>query len=162
MLSIPCALARVLRFGGLASALLLAGPIVVSAPVTEAHAQAAAGCGDIQKLLLDRKSIASTLAPKKGQQMEAGFACTGFGKLVANGTALIKFVDTNKDWCQIPDAFTSGIKADHARAVTIRAKACGIAAKQVQMQKQAKEGGGGGLLGGGGLEGPSRLPQGAL
>ena len=159
MLSIPCALVRAARFGGLASALVLALPILA----TEVHAQAA-GCGDVQKMLLDRKSIASTLTPKKGQQMDARFACAGFGKLVSNGQTLIKWVDANKDWCQIPDGFADGIKADHNRAVAIRTKACGIAAKVTEMEKKAKEGGGqsGGLLGGGGLEGVQRMPQGAL
>jgi hypothetical protein len=165
MLSIPCALVRAARFGGLASALVLAAPIV-GLPIlaTQANAQAAAGCGDIQKMLLDRKSIASTLTPKKGQQMDARFACAGFGKLVSNGQTLIKWVDANKDWCQIPDSFSDGIKADHTRAVAIRTKACGIAAKVTEMEKKAKEGGGqnGGLLGGGGLEGVQRMPQGAL
>jgi hypothetical protein len=163
MLSIPCALVRAARFGGLASALILAAPLLATG--AQAQAGGAAGCGDVQKILLERKSIASTLAPKKGQQMDARFACSGFGKLVSNGTTLIKWVDTNKDWCQIPDAFAEGIKADHGRAVAIRAKACGIAAKITQMEKKAKEGGGGGgnaLLGGGGLEGVQRVPQGAL
>lgn len=162
MLSIPCALVRAARFGSFACALALAGPLLV----TGASAQTAVGCGDVQKMLLERKSIASTLTPKKGQQMDARFACSGFGKLVANGSTLIKWVDTNKDWCQIPDAFAEGIKADHNRAIAIRTKACGIAAKVTEMEKKAKAGGGaggsGGLLGGGGLEGVQRVPQGAL
>jgi hypothetical protein len=133
------------------------------APVFPAVAFAqSASCSEIQTFLVQRKTIAGSLTVKKGQQMDAGFACAGFGKLVANGNALIKWVDANKDWCQIPDNFVTGIKEDHGRATTIRAKACGVAAKQAQMEKKAKEGGSGGLLGGGGLEGPTRLPQGAL
>lgn len=161
MFSISCALARSARLGLHIGALVVAGSIMSPLVATEAGAQAA-GCGDIQKLLLERKSVAGSLTPKKGKQLDAQFACAGFGKLVSNGAALIKFVDTNKDWCQIPDTFVSGIKADHERAVTIRTKACGVAAKQTQMEKQAREGGGGGLLGGPGLEGQMRVPQGAL
>jgi len=161
MFSISCALARSAHIGLRAGALILAGSIMAPLVATEAGAQGA-GCGDIQKFLMERKGIAGSLAPKKGQQLDAHFACAGFGKLVSNGTALIKWVDTNKDWCQIPDAFATGIKADHERAVTIRTKACGVAAKQTQMEKQAREGGGGGLLGGPGLEGQMRVPQGAL
>jgi hypothetical protein len=161
MLSISCALARTVRLAIRAGALVLAGSIMAPLVSTDARAQAA-GCTDIQKMLLERKSIAGSLAPKKGQQLDAGFACTNFGKLVTNGTTLIKWVDANKDWCQIPDNFVTGIKADHERATSIRAKACGIAAKQSQVQKQAREGAGGGLLGGPGLEGQMRVPQGAL
>jgi len=162
MFSISRALARTARPALRAGAFILAGSIMAPLVATEAGAQAA-GCGDIQKFLAERKGIAGSVAPKKGQQLDARFACTGCGKLVSNGSALIKWVETNKDWCQIPDAFASGIKADHERAVTIRAKACGVAAKQTQMEKQAREGGGGGgLLGGPGLEGQMRVPQGAL
>jgi hypothetical protein len=164
MLSLPSALVRAARLGSLAGALLLAGSVLprVASP---ALAQAA-GCGDIQKMLVERKTLASSLAPKKkGEKLDARFACGQFGKLVSNGSTLIKWVDTNKDWCQIPDAFIGGIKADHERAIKIRGQACSVAAKMQQMEKQAKQGGGpaaAGLLGGGGLEGPTRLPQGAL
>ena len=153
---------RAARFALLAAVLAGAPLISASTPVV---AQSASNCGDIQKMLLERKAIASKLSPTKGQKMDAGFACSNFGKLVANGTTLIKWVDTNKDWCQIPDAFAAGIREDNGRAVSIRAKACGVAAKQAQMEKQAKQNGGnnnGGLLGGPGLEGASRMPQGAL
>jgi hypothetical protein len=161
MLTFSCALARTARLGLRAGAFVLAGMIMAPLIPTAATAQGV-GCGDIQKFLIERKTIAGSLSPKKGQQLDARFACSGFGKLVSNGSALIKWVDTNKDWCQIPETFVSGIKADHERATAIRSKACGIAAKQTQMEKQAKQGGGGGLLGGPGLEGQMRVPQGAL
>ena len=128
-----------------------------------ALAQASANCGEIQRLLLQRKTLTEGLQTGKGRKIDAKVACTKFGQLVTNGQAVVKWVDANKDWCQIPDAFAQGIKADHARAMTIRGQACGVAAKQAQMEKQAREGGGSsGLLGGGGLEGPTTLPKGAL
>lgn len=131
---------------------------------TPALAQAA-GCTDIQKYLLARKSIgdritAATSGGKK--QIDAKVACSNFGQLVSNGQTFIKWINANKDWCQIPDNFVESLKADHGRAVGIRSKACGVAAKQVQMEKQAKEGATSGLLGGPGLSGANKLPQGAL
>lgn len=160
-MSIPRVLHRMARIGAAFACAQVVGAIVA----TSALAQASTGCGDIQKFLLDRKSIAASLTVKKGEKIDARFACGGFGKLVANGTSLLKWVDTNKDWCQIPDSFVTGIKEDHGRAVAIRGKACSVAAKQNQLEKQAKQGGGqgeGGLLGGPGLTGASKLPQGAL
>ena len=136
----------------------------VSMGTSAAFAQSSS-CGDIQKLLLQRKSIGERIqaATAGKKQIDAKRACSDFGSLVTNGNSLIKFAETNKDWCQIPDSFLEGVKADHGRAVKIRGQACGAAAKQAQMEKQAREGGGGGgLLGGGGLSGASRLPQGAL
>ena len=126
-----------------------------------------AGCTDIQKMLLERKAIGDRIgaAAKGKKQIDARIACTNFGQLVSNGQSLVKWIETNKDWCQIPDSFADGIKADHGRAVSIRGRACTVAATQAKMEKQAREGGAsgaGGLLGGGGLSGLSKMPQGAL
>ncbi|TDR93894.1 hypothetical protein [Enterovirga rhinocerotis] len=135
--------------------------IAVSAVSGQAWAQAS-GCGDVQKHLDQRRTIAQSLQPAKGKQLDAKFACSGFGRLVANGETLLKWTTTNKEWCQIPDSFIESIKGDHAKATAIRARACNIAAKVQQMEKQAKSGQGGGLLGGGGLTGSTALPRGAL
>ena len=136
---------------------------LLSASAGVAYGQAS-GCGELQKYLVDRKNIAERLQSHGKKQIDARVACSGFNQLVTNGTTLIKWSDTNKDWCQIPDSFMAGIKADHSKALEIRGKACSVAAKVTQMEKQAKEGGGsgGGLLGGGGLTGSTALPKGAL
>ncbi|MDB5511579.1 MAG: hypothetical protein JWR08_1062 [Enterovirga sp.] len=151
----------------LAKAALLAAvaaPLLLASAASTPAAAQAAGCTDVQPMLLQRKAISDRLAKASQgkKQIDAKMACGAFGQLVANGQTLVKWIDTNKEWCQIPDAFSEGIKADHGRAVTIRAKACSVAAKAEQMQKQAKESAGGGLLGGPGLAGATRLPQGAL
>ena len=139
---------------GLAALVLAAG---------EAHAQANSSCGAIQGQLEQRKAIASSLQAGGKKKIDAKTACAGFGRLVANGAGILKWLETNKDWCQVPDSFVEGMKNDHAKAQEIRGKACNVAAKMEQMAKQAKSGGGGGgLLGGGGLTGPTNLPQGAL
>lgn len=131
---------------------------------SEAHAQAS-GCGDLQTHLLQRKQIGARLSAGGKKQLDAKVACKGFNDLVQNGATLIKWAEANKDWCQIPDSFIDSVKADHGKASGIRTKACGIAAKQAQMEKQAKNGaapGASGLLGGNGLSGSRSLPAGAL
>lgn len=128
---------------------------------TAALAQAS-GCGDLQGQLLQRKLIGDRLsAGGNKKQIDAKVACTGFTQLVQNGVTLIKWVETNKDWCQVPDSFIESIKADHGKAQAIRAKACTFAARQTEAEKQSRNGGGG-LLGGGGLTGSTAMPQGAL
>ena len=126
----------------------------------------ASGCGDLQTHLGQRQSIAQKLQAGGKKQLDAKVACAGFNQLVQNGVTLLKWTETNKEWCQIPDAFIESIRADHGKAQAIRGKACSVAAKQTEMERQAKTGGGppgsGGLLGGGGLSGTSTLPQGAL
>ena len=144
----------------------LAVGAATSALVTgEASAQAS-GCGDLQAHLGQRKAIAERLSAGGNKKIDAKMACAGFNQLVQNGTTLITWATNNKDWCQIPDSFIESIKVDHLKATQIRGKACGVAAKQTEMEKQAKNGGGpgggGGLLGGGGLSGAQQVPQGAL
>ena len=143
----------------------LAGVAALTVASSPAFAQASASCGDIAKHLEQRKTIAASLQASGKKKMDAKVACAGFGRLVANGATIVKWTDANKDWCQVPDSFVEGIKADHVKAQEIRAKACNVAAKIQQMEKQAKKQqgpGGGGLLGGGGLTGSTSLPQGAL
>lgn len=140
--------------------LAAAGLIAAASPASAQNS----GCGDIQPRLQERKAIVEKLQAL-GKKMDPKAACTVFGQLANNGVGLVKWIDANKEWCQVPLAFAEGMKADHTRAMTMRGKACGVAAQQVQMEKKAKEqaqGGGGGLLGGNGLEGQYRMPQGAL
>ena len=93
-------------------------------------------------------------------------ACTLFGKLQANGTAGLKWITANKEWCSIPDSFAEGFKADHLKVSGIKTKVCTVAAQaskmEAQARAQAQNGGGGGLLGGPGLTGSLKMPQGAL
>ena len=144
---------------------VIAGAFAAAAAATPAAAQGA-GCMDVQKILLERKGLVERIsATGSKKKMDAQEACGLFGKLVANGTAAVKWLDANKQWCQVPDEFDKGVRADHNRAVSIKGKACAAASQQAAMQKRAKEGGGGdgsGLLGGGGLSGSFKIPQGAL
>lgn len=161
MLTRPCASARFAS--RLVAVAVGAAGLLVSA-VPDAGAQSAS-CQSIQPMLTQRKDISGRLSSGAKGKLDARVACSGFNQLVSNGQTLIKWVETNKDWCQIPETFVSGIKADHEKAISIRARACKVAAQQTQMDKRAKEGAGsgaGGLLGGGGLAGQQAMPQGAL
>ena len=147
------------------SCLRLAAAGLALALAAPAGAQSSA-CMDVQKILIERKSLVDRIsaAGSKNKKMDAQEACGLFTKLVANGAGAVKWLDANKEWCQVPDAFANGLKTDHGKAVSIRGKACAAATQQAAMQKRAKEGGGegSGLLGGGGLTGSYRIPQGAL
>lgn len=137
---------------------------------TPALAQSAA-CQEGGKMLNQRQALVTQLAALGGKkkQVDPRAACGLFGKLVSNGTAVLKWLEANKDWCSIPDTFVQGIKGDHAKAGELRGQACNAAAKMATMEKQAREAqqaqGGGpaaGPLGGPGLTGSYKIPQGAL
>ncbi|MDJ1160021.1 hypothetical protein QNA08_17545 [Chelatococcus sp. SYSU_G07232] len=147
--------------GSLATAALVAVPLMAAGTAGPARAQASS-CEKLREFLSERQELVKRVNGL-GKKVNAKDACAVFGQLVSNGSNALKWVEANKDWCQIPDQFSTGLKNDHEKAVSIRGRACQVAAQQAQMEKRAKEGGG--LLGGGGgdiLTGPTRIPQGAL
>ena len=160
--SIPAGLTRrlgaALGMAGLAAAMLLPGIVPTQAQSSP--------CQQVGVQLQERKSLIDAVQKLGGKdkKMEPKAACAAFGKLVANGTTMLKWTDANKDWCQVPDQFIEGIKTDHEKVTKIKGQACTVAAKVIEMEKKAAsgQGGAGGLLGGGGLEGSFKMPQGAL
>jgi hypothetical protein len=75
---------------------------------------------------------------------------------------MLKWLETNKDWCQVPDQIVETVKLDQSRAGEMRGKACKALAQQEEMKKKAAQGGGSGLMGGDGLTGSFKIPQGAM
>ena len=145
--------------------LALAG---LTGAMTPAEAQSST-CQQLGPYMMERKSLVEAVQKLGGKdkKMDPKAACAAFGKLAANGTTMLKWAEANKDWCQVPDQFVEGMKTDHEKVMKIRGQACGVAAKQAEMEKKARSGqggpgGAGGLLGGGGLEGTYKIPQGAL
>ncbi|WP_112663296.1 hypothetical protein [Microvirga flavescens] len=148
---------------------LLAAAFAAAGAFASAPALAqASSCQDAQKFLGERQGIIQQINKLGGEgkkkQVDPRDACAVFTKLVANGNAGTKWIESNKDWCQIPDQFAESFKRDHGQAVEMRGKACQAAAKMAEMEKQAKaaQKSGAGRLGGGGLTGEYKMPQGAL
>ena len=151
----PCRSALLPALAGAAAIVLGAAPALAQSET----------CNQFGKTIQERQSIVQKLnaAGTKGKKLEPKDICSLFGSLVANGEGAVKWLEVNKDWCQIPDQFIANIKTEHAKAVGLRGQACKAAAQQAQIEKKAKEGGGGsGLLGGDGLTGSFKVPQGAL
>ncbi len=159
-------------FRPLALRFAMAGALagVAGLAATPATAQNAA-CQEGGKLMNQRQAIVAQLTKLGSKKIDPRAACPLFGKLVSNGSAAIKWMDTNKDWCSIPDPFVENFKGDHAKATELRSKACAAAAQVQAMEKKARQAqqqegagasGAGGTLGGPGLTGSFKLPQGAL
>jgi hypothetical protein len=144
-----------------------AAGIVMAAP---AFAQSNS-CQDGQKILQERQSLIQQINKLsnggKNKKLDPRAACTIFTKLATNGEAGVKWIDANKDWCQIPDQFAENFKQDHGRAVNMKGQACQAAAKMAEMEKRAKQQAqqqqqGGHNPFGGGLTGTYSVPKGAL
>jgi hypothetical protein len=154
---------RPLALRSLTTAALAGAALLVAA--TPASAQV---CQEGGKLVQDRQTIIQQLtkAGGKDKKLDPRMACGTFGKLVTNGEQSLKWLEANKDWCQIPDQAVENLKQEHAKAKEIRGQACQAAAKIAQMEKQARQQQQqqqqGGNPFGGGLTGQYKVPQGAL
>jgi hypothetical protein len=92
----------------------------------------------------------------KGKRPTATQACSAFGALVSSEDKMIKWMEANKEWCQIPDTLLADLKKGSAQGIKVRGQACSAAKKEAQMRAQARQGAPAAAR-------PAvRLPQGAL
>ena len=132
------------RILSLARQAILVGAMGVAAP-----AFADQSCGDdLQKLAQKREaalqSINAMVSAAKGKQLDPTVFCTHSAPLNQAETAMLAYMEKNKDWCQIPDGTIEQLKAAHAKSVAFSTKACTVAAQIKKMKEQAAQGGGGG------------------
>jgi hypothetical protein len=139
------------------AALVAGGALLAAAP---ASAQTS-GCQDGQKLMAQRQSLMEQLNKSAGKdkKLDPRAACSTFGKLGTNNEAIVKWMEANKDWCQIPDAALANFKDEQTKLKELRGQACKVAAQVTQMEKQARQGANPFA---GGLTGEYKIPQGAL
>jgi hypothetical protein len=141
----------------------LAAVLALAATPTLAQSNA---CTEGQKLLTERQTLMKQWMDMSGggkKKVDPRPACTLFTKMASNSTATLKWLEANKDWCQVPEGFVTGFKESHDSVLGTKNQACQVAAKVTEMQKKAAQGqGAGGMLGGGGLTGEYKIPQGAL
>lgn len=83
-------------------------------------------------------------------------ACSAFGELVSAEAKMLKWMQDNQEWCQLPEQLLASFKQGSQQAVKARGQACTAA------KREAAGGGGGGAPRGPAPGGGVRLPQGAL
>ena len=129
------------RLFGLALAVAATGPGLC--------APAFADCGsDMQKLAQDRnvelQRVNDFAKAAHGKPLDPEGFCVKSAGLLRAESALIAYMEKNKDWCSFPDETIDGLKTAHAKNAGFSAKACTVAAKIKKMKEQAAQGGGGG------------------
>jgi hypothetical protein len=127
-------------FFGFAAALIVA--------VATLNGSAYADCGgDMQKLAQDRNTqleIVNNFAKSfHGKPMDPEAFCAKSAGLIRAESALIAYMEKNKDWCSFPDEAIAQLKEHHAKNAQFNAKACTVAAQMKKMKEQAAQGGGG-------------------
>jgi hypothetical protein len=105
-----------------------------------------ADCGsDMQKLAADRNTqleIVNNFAKSfHGKPLDPEAFCAKSGGLVRAESALIAYMEKNKDWCSFPDQAISELKEHHAKNTQLSNKACTVAAQMKKMKAQAAQGG---------------------
>jgi hypothetical protein len=104
-------------------------------------------CGDdLQKLAQRRQNELETInnlvKSAHGKQLDPTIFCAKSAGLNAAETAMIAYMEKNKDWCQVPDEALAALKANHAKSVAFSGKACAVAAQIKKMKDQQAQGGG--------------------
>jgi hypothetical protein len=105
-----------------------------------------ADCGsDMQKLAEARNTqleIVNNFAKSfHGKPLDPEAFCGKSAGLVRAETALIAYMEKNKDWCSFPDEAISQLKEHHAKNTAFSGKACTVAAQMKKMKEQAAQGG---------------------
>jgi hypothetical protein len=99
----------------------------------------------MQKLAAERNTqleIVNNFAKAfHGKPLDPEAFCGKSGGLVRAETALIAYMEKNKDWCSFPDDAISQLKEHHAKNVQFTSKACTVAAQMKKMKEQAAQGG---------------------
>jgi hypothetical protein len=130
-------------------------------------------CEQLRPLMQQRETLLRRANSLGRRNVDPAVACRIFSDLAANGSRTIAFVNANKDWCQIPDEFASGLQNSQGQINRVRGQACNAAQQRTRLlaqarrqQQQAQQQGGAGQSTFGGVDGFSggawRVPQGAL
>lgn len=91
----------------------------------------------IEKLNAISKATKGKLDPVK--------SCPQLRGLVVAEGALVKYLESNKNWCNVPDEAVNNIKAAAAKSQTFATQACNLAEQAKKMQQQQASGAGLGL-----------------
>jgi hypothetical protein len=104
--------------------------------------------GDMQKLAQARnvelQRVNDFAKAAHGKPLDPEAFCVKSRPLLVAESAIIAYMEKNKDWCSIPDDAINNLKASHAKNTAFNSKACTVAVKIKKMKEQAAQGGGGG------------------
>ncbi len=154
------------RFVGAGLGLVMGGLMLSAMPA----AAQAPECLEGRKLFEERQSIMGRINAWQKKKVDPNTACRTLTQLQGNGTRTIKWLEVNKDWCQVPEQAAEAINAQQSQVSASRANACKAAAEfnkaAAEARKQAQRAQQGGAPGFGGVDdftgAPRPIPQGAL
>ena len=105
-----------------------------------------ADCGqDMQKLAQARNAelekVNAFAKAAHGKPLDPEAFCVKSKGLLQAESAIIAYMEKNKDWCSFPDDAINNLKTSHEKNAGFNAKACTVAAKIKKMKEQAAQAG---------------------
>jgi hypothetical protein len=107
----------------------IAGIGTASAQMT----QAPSPCDGFLPLRNDAQQKANAIAAAQKRHATPKELCVVVTRFTAAEGAALKFLETNKTWCGIPDAAVSGAKENHAKTMKFREMVCNAQAAPVHI-----------------------------
>ena len=81
------------------------------------------------------------LAKSSKGKLDPVASCPVLRGLVKAEGDLLKYLEANKNWCNVPDEAVNNLKAADAKSQTFATQACNFAAQAKKQQQQAASGG---------------------
>ena len=83
-----------------------------------------AQCSDFAKLTAEAQKRSNLVSAAMKAKAERKELCTLMTNFVAAETNVVKFLETNKVWCGVPDDAITVSRANHERSIKFRTMAC--------------------------------------
>jgi hypothetical protein len=129
--------------------------VALLAMLSPASAQVGSCQTDFQKHGSAREAAVKRINEFNRKRPSAQQACAAFSNLSGIEARMLKWMNDNKEWCQIPEEMVAQMQTSSGRTAKIRGQICTAARREAQGQAGAPQGApppGAGV----------RLPQGAL
>lgn len=140
-------------------ALVAASAGMLSVVCVFAGAARAGDCNaDIASLTQKRQGFIeklNVLAKASKGKLDPVASCPQLRGLVVAEGKLLSYLQSNKDWCNVPDDAVNNLKGASTKSQAFATQACNIATQAKKQQQQA-------ATGGGGLLDQQKLPTGPL
>ena len=138
----------------LSATALLATGLGGTASATDCNSDIAA-LSQKRQVFMEKLNVLAKAAKGK---LDPVASCPTLKGLVATEANLLKYLESNKNWCNVPDNTVDGLKAANAKSQQFASQACTLAVQVKKQQQEAASGSGANALG---IE-AQKLPTGPL
>ena len=129
--------------GGVLTAAVFATGLFAASIVTAGIAQAGDCNADIGLLTQKRQVFIeklNELAKASKGKLDPIASCPQLRGLVKAEGELLKYLDANKNWCNVPDDTVSNLKVADAKSQAFASQACNLATQMAKQKQQAASG----------------------